>query len=142
MTSIHDAPVALDTNVFIFALRQDTDFPACETLLFDKLPVLSVYMPLQILLELQHNLTGDEMRGVLRALTKAKAITWDYAPAPLPAVMQWERRGAKKGDAVVAAHLEANGIRFLVSENRHFLAEVPDLPFEVLTSEQTVWLLG
>ncbi len=78
MTSMHDAPVALDTNVFIFALRQDTAFSACEILLFDKLHALRVYMPLQILLELQHNLSSAEMRGVLRALTKAKAITWDY----------------------------------------------------------------
>ena len=142
MIFIHNALVGLDTNVFIFALRQDPDFPACETLLFDKLHMLNVYMPLQILLELQHSLSAAEMRGVLLALTKAKAITWDYAPAALASVMQWEQRGAKKGDAVIAAHLEANGIPYLISENRHFLQEVPELPFVVLTSEQAVRLLG
>jgi putative toxin-antitoxin system antitoxin component (TIGR02293 family) len=29
--------------------------------------------------------------------------------------------GAKKGDAVIAAHLEAADIRYFISENRHFL---------------------
>jgi predicted nucleic acid-binding protein len=62
----------LDTNVFIFALRTESNHPACETLLFDKLTEIQVYMPLQIFLELQRNLTASEMRRVVRALTMAK----------------------------------------------------------------------
>ncbi len=141
MNSIRDEPVALDTNVFVFALRKDANYPACETLLFDKLNELQVYVPLQVFVELQHNLTDNEMRGVLRALVRAKTVTWDYAPVPLDLVAQWEQRGAKKGDAVIAAYLEATNIRYFVSENRHFLAELPALPFEVLSSEEAVrWL--
>ena len=68
MNSIRGEVVALDTNVFIFALRKEPNYPACETLLFDKLPALQVYMPLQIFLELQRNLTASEMRRVVRAL--------------------------------------------------------------------------
>ena len=142
MNSIRGETVALDTNVFIFALRKEPDYPACETLLFDKLPALQVYMPLQIFLELQRNLTGSEMRRVLRALTMAQAVTWDYAPAQVDLIRQWEQRGAKKGDAVITAHLEAATIRYLVSENRDFLMELPALPFTVLSSEEAVRLLG
>ena len=142
MNSIQDELISLDTNEFIFALRKDASHPACETLLFDKLDELKIHLPLQILLELQHNLTDEEMRRVLLAVMKAKAVTWDYAPAPLELVTRWEQRGAKKGDAVIAAHLEVAGVRYFVSENRHFIAEITDLPFEVLTSEETLRLLG
>jgi hypothetical protein len=128
--------------VFIFALRKEPHFPACETLLFDMLPALQVYMPLQIFLELQRNLTGSEMRRVVRALTMAQAVTWDYAPVRMDRIRQWEQRGAKKGDAVITAHLEKAAIHYLVSENRDFLKELPALPFTVLSSEEAVRLLG
>ena len=142
MNSIRDEVVALDTNEFIFALRRDADHPACEILLFDKLNELHVYMPLQVLIELQRKLQTSEMRAVLLALTKAKAVNWDYAPAPFELVAHWEQRGAKKGDAVIAAHLEAAGIRYLVSENRDFLVDLPNVPFEALTAEKAVQLLS
>jgi hypothetical protein len=141
VNSIRGETVALDTNVFIFALRKEPDYPACETLLFDKLPALQVYMPLQIFLELQRNLTASEMRRVVRALTMAQAVTWDYAPARMDLIRHWERCGAKKGDAVITAHLEGAAIRYLVSENRDFLKELSALPFTVLSSEEAVRLL-
>ncbi len=141
MDSIRHEAVALDTNVFIFALRKDAAYPACETLLFDKLSELQVYIPLQIFVELQRNLTDGEMRGILRALLRAKTVTWDYVSAPVDLIAQWERQGAKKGDAVIAAHLEVAKIRYLVSENRHFLAELPASPFQVLRSETVTQLL-
>lgn len=141
MNSIRHEAVALDTNVFVFALRKEISRPACETLLFDKLNELQVYLPLQIFVELQHNLTSDEMRGVLRALLRAKTVTWDYAPAPTELIAWWEQQGAKKGDAVIAAHLEAAKIRYFVSENRHFLTELPASPFQVLRSETVIQLL-
>jgi hypothetical protein len=134
--------VALDTNVFIFALRKEPNFPACETLLFDKLQELKVYMPLQIFVELQRNLTGSEMRRVMRALAMAQTMTWDYTPARMDLIRHWEQQGAKKGDAVITAHLEAAAIRYLVSENRDFLMELPALPFTVLSSEEAVRLLS
>src|SRR5437879_8042059 len=106
-----------------------------------KLDQLKVHLPLQILLELQHNLTDEETRRVLLAVMKAKAVTWDYAPAPLELVRTWQHRGAKKGDAVIAAHLEIAQVSYFVSENRHFIAEITDLPFKVLTSEEAVQLI-
>ena len=142
MTSIRDEAVAVDTNVWIFALRKEPAYPACETLLFDKLPDLQIYMPLQIFLELQRNLTDREMRRVILALTRARTVTWDYTPARLDLIRQWEQRGAKKGDAVISAHLEEAAISYLVSENRDFLKAFPDLPFTVLSSEETVRLLA
>lgn len=141
MNSIREVLVSLDTNEFLFALRKEARYPACEILLFDMLSSLHIYMPLQILIELQRNLRSDEMRGLLLALSRSKTIQWDYAPVSLDLVGRWERRGAKKGDAVIAAHLEAAGVRYFISENRHFLGQLPDLPFLVLSSEEAARLL-
>ena len=60
----------------------------------------------------------------------------------LDLVRQWEQRGAKKGDAVISAHLEGAAISYLVSENRDFLKALPELPFTVLSSEEALRLLA
>jgi 5'-deoxynucleotidase YfbR-like HD superfamily hydrolase len=48
----------------------------------------------------------------------AHAVIWDYAPARMDLIRQWEQRGVKQGDAVITAHLEVATICYLVSENR------------------------
>lgn len=141
MISIRDELVTVDTNVWIFALRKESAYPSCETLLFGSLPDLQIYMPLQIFLELQRNLTTGEMRRFILALTRAQSVAWDYTPARSDLIRQWEQRGAKKGDAAIAAHLEGAAIRYLVSENRDFLKGLPELPFTVLSSHETIQLL-
>jgi hypothetical protein len=110
-------------------------------LLFEKLHKINVYLPLQVLIELQRNLNENEIRGVMLALSNARNTTWDYALAPLNLVQKWEKQGAKKGDAVIAAHLETNNIPYLISENRHFLHEIADLPFKVLSSKKLLTYL-
>jgi hypothetical protein len=75
VNSIRDEIVAFDTNVFLFALRKHPSYPACEMLVFDKLSELKVYFPLQVFVELERNLHNDEMRGLLRALLRAKTVT-------------------------------------------------------------------
>jgi hypothetical protein len=142
VNSIRDEEVALDTNIYVFAIRKDAEHPTCQPLIFERLNTLRVYVPLQVLIELQHNLSTREMRGLLLALSRARSITWDYSPAPSELAIEWEQVGAKKGDAGIAAHLQASGIRYLISENRHFLAELPALPFTVLTSEEALRRLG
>ena len=51
MNSIRDGVTALDTNEFIFGLRDTPDYPACRRLLFESLPGLTIYMPLQIMID-------------------------------------------------------------------------------------------
>jgi hypothetical protein len=142
VSSIHDERVVLDTNQFVFALRDIPEYSSCRELLFQSLERLRLYLPLQILIELQRNLSAEELRRLFTALRRARSVDWDYAPAPRALVELWHQQGAKKGDAVIAAHLEAAGIAYLVSENRHFLAEIEGLPFEVLTSDALLRRLG
>lgn len=49
-------------------------------------------------------------------------------------IEKFQQSGCKLGDAVVAAHLEEEGVETLISENRHFLAEIRGLPFRVLSA--------
>jgi hypothetical protein len=96
----------------------------------------------QFVIESQRNLSNNEMRGILLSSKHKLSHAWDYVPAPFELVAQWKQRGAKKGDAVIAAHLEASNICYFVSENRHFLMELSKLPFTVLTRKEAVDLLG
>lgn len=56
-------------------------------------------------------------------------------------VEEYRTRGAKKGDADICAQLSLAGIHWLISENRHFLAEITGLPFTVLTSAEALAIL-
>ena len=69
--TIRDSRIVLDTNVWIYGLRQDQDY-----------------------------------RGL----------------------------GCRRGDAAVAALTEHVGAEVLVTENREFLRDVPNLPFRLVTS--------
>jgi predicted nucleic acid-binding protein len=141
VSSPRDELVALDTNEFVFALRREARRRACETLLMEGIAELDIYIPLQVLVELQRNLSQAEVRDALTALDRAKSVTWDYALAQPEMVERWQEQGARKGDAMIVAQLEASRVRYLISENRHFLAELPALPFTVLTSEEALRLL-
>ena len=55
--------------------------------------------------------------------------------------MFWKSQGAKKGDAIITAQLELAGVSLLISDNRHFLHQIPNLPFRVLSSREAVELL-
>jgi hypothetical protein len=142
VSSIREGLVALDTNGFIFALRREARRPACETLLLVGVADLQIYVPFQVNLELQRNLSRTEMRDAMRALEGARSVTWDYAQAQPEMVQRWQEYGAKKGDAIIVAQLEAYGVHYLISENRHFLAQLPALPFTVLSSEEALRRLG
>lgn len=137
MTIGHDWLV-LDTNVWIFGIREQPDQPACDQLL-RQLPRLYVKVPRQILLELQTNLTEEEMRRFFRLLNRYPDridVHWDKVDVSL--IRKYQQLGCKLGDAAVAAHMETLGSGTLVSENRDFLYEIEGLPFRVLRAEDVV----
>lgn len=99
-------------------------------------------MPLQVFVELQHNLTYSEMRDSMIALRLARGFRLDDAPGPLDGIDRWVGAGARLGDATLSAQLESAGVDFLISENRHFLLEIPGLPFAVLSAEEALDILA
>jgi predicted nucleic acid-binding protein len=123
----------IDTNVWILGLRRDERFPDCAALL-DQLSGLDAVVPRQILKELNAHLSSDEMRDfyeLVNAYPGHVALSWELAP--VEKVKFYEARGCKKGDAVVAAHAEALGVKFVVTENRQFLRTVKERPFAMVT---------
>ena len=124
----------LDTNVWVFGLRGNTSFPACAQLL-DHLGSFSILIPLQVLKELNLALAEDEMRDFYRLVNQyPEFIELSWEPVAPEQVEFYEQRGCRKGDAVIAAHAEASGIRTIVSENRQFLQTLRDLPVELVTA--------
>lgn len=132
--TIRTERIILDTSVWIFGLRQTPAYPACAQLL-DRLGELSVVVPRQILRELQANLSEEELRAFFdMASGHPKRILLDWQRAPLELIRNYQGLGFKRGDAVVAAHVEHLGVPLLVSENRELLAGASGLPFRILTA--------
>ena len=126
----------LDTNVWIFGLRQDTSHPACARLL-DCIGLFSAFIPLQVLHELNLALTEDEVRYFYRLVNQySEAIELSWERAPLELIHAYERRGCRKGDAVIAAHAETSETKLIVSENRQFLQILRDVPVEIVSAAE------
>ncbi len=56
------------------------------------------------------------MKIFYEALDLATGVERGFLAADLAQLNHWEGHGAKKGDAVIIAQLEAAGVRYLVSE--------------------------
>lgn len=133
--TIFDKWISFDTNIYIFGTREDPNFPACVDLL-ERIGELYVYIPRQIIRELQNNLKADEVSelfGLFNQYSDRIRIDWKIIPMAL--IQKFRLLGCKLGDAVIAAHLEEQGVYTLISENRHFLNEIPNLPFRVIKAE-------
>jgi len=124
----------LDTNVWVFGLRHDESIPDCANLL-ERIGSFSVVIPLQVLKELNVNLTKDEISNFYNLISQQPEwMELSWAAAPAERVSFYQERGCRKGDAVIAAHAEALGVRSIVSENRQFLQTVKDLPLEIVSA--------
>ena len=136
---------SLDTNVLIFGLRRTPGYEACVELLY-RLSELHLIITYAVLLELQHNLTTAETRQISATFSvrpeDVEPVLLDWTPPPDYLVTEFQARGCKKGDAFVAACVAAAGVDYFISENRHFLAEIRDLPFVVFSSAEVLTQLS
>lgn len=130
--------LVLDTNIWIFGLRQHRNFPACKRLLQNLLR-LRIKIPRQIVLELQNNLADYELKEFFRLLSSCpNQIKVHWEKAEVPRIQKYLRLGCRLGDAVICAHLEELGVGIFVSENRNFLKEIKEVPFRVISSEEAI----
>lgn len=58
-----------------------------------------------------------------------------FVPFELGAKYEW--KGLKPADAFIAAYVEWVGAEVLISENRHFLHRHADLPFRVMSADNS-----
>src|SRR5438270_13478244 len=112
MKSIRTELVALDTNEYIFAIRADPAFTACEQLLSEFIHELRIYLPLQVKQEAHANLTSEEQVTFYDIIASTRETVEDYIAPPTDLIGRYRLLGAKKGDAVIAAHLHRAGIRW------------------------------
>ena len=132
----------LDTNVWVFGLRGDAAFPACAELL-ERIGLFGVVIPLQLIKELNVNLSEDETRDFYQLVNQhPEIIELSWEPAPVDRIKFFQAKGCRKGDAVIAAHAEALKVEIIVSENRQFLQTIKDLPIQIITSEDALARYG
>jgi hypothetical protein len=99
-------------------------------------------IPLQVLHELQVNFTKNEFTQFFHLINQfPKQITIHWEKAKIETVRKYQNLGCDLGDAIIAAHLEELAINMLVSENRHFLEKIKDLPFRSLNSTKILFEL-
>jgi len=140
--SIDNEWIVLDTNMWIFGLREQADQPGCYQLL-QCLNKLYVKTPFQIFLELRANLDPEELKRFFRLIhLYPNRIELSWEKAELHLINKYRNVGCKLGDAAIAAHLEMMNIKTLVSENRDFFEEVTGLPFRVLRADEALRELG
>ncbi len=133
--TIFDDWISFDTNIYIFGIRKNPNFPACTELL-ERIGELYVYIPRQVIRELQNNLQPDEVFELFKLFNQyPNRIRIDWKIIPIALIQKFQLLDCKLGDAVIAAHLQEQGVHTLISENRHFLNEIPNLPFRVINSE-------
>jgi predicted nucleic acid-binding protein len=126
----------LDTNIWVFGLRRDEDFPSCAQLL-ERIGSFHVVIPLQVLKELNLTLTRDEdFYRLINQQPEWMELSWETASAD--GVKSYEDLGCRKGDAVIAAHAEALLVGIIVSENRQFLQTIKDLPIAIITAAEAL----
>ena len=110
--------ICIDSNQFIFGIGGAD--PASESLLL-LLPELEVVLPRLVIKEVTRNLTEAQTRDLFALFTAA------------PLVRKYVELGLReKADAFIGAFAEWQAVRYLISDNRHFLAELSGAAFEVL----------
>ncbi len=132
---MNDEWVVFDTNIWIFGLRRQHD---CYQLL-QGLHTLYVKTPFQIFLELQANLSPEELKRFFRLVhLNPNHVELLWEKATLKTIQKYRGLGCKLGDAAIAAHMEMTGSKTLVSENRDFFEEIQGLPFRVLRAKEAL----
>lgn len=125
----------LDTNVWIFGLRRDANFPACAELL-DQIGSFAVIIPRQVLKELTARLSESETRDFYRLINNySDCIEVDWSLAPAERIKFYQEHGCRKGDAVIAAQAEGLDVSVIVSENRQFLQTLFGASIEISSPE-------
>lgn len=126
--------ICIDSNQFIFGLSGSD--VASETLM-KLLPHLDVVIPRLILKEVTRNLNQSQIKAFYALLNQAPRVSTVDEPVPIELVRKYVGLGLReKADAVIGAFAEWQGVRYIISDNRHFLNELQSSSFDVVTPEE------
>ncbi len=124
--------ISMDTNIFIFGIRERRYFPA---LILANLDEFEIKIARQVDFEVRRNLSFAEIKIFYALINQTAHLEVGYEFPPGRLIEKHRQAGLKKGDISIAAFCEWEGVGIFVSENRHFLQSVPNLPFRVLDAE-------
>jgi predicted nucleic acid-binding protein len=126
--------ICIDSNQFVFGISGSN--VASETVL-KLLPRLEVIIPRLIMKEVTRNLSQSQVKSFYALLNQSPhvSIIEDNVPAEL--VRKYVGLGLReKADAVIGAFAEWQNVRYIISDNRHFLDELQSNAFEVISPEE------
>ncbi len=98
-------------------------------------------IPRTIVTEVRRNLAPELFQEFFKFISEVTTIDEDFL-IPFELGLKYEIKGFKLADAFIAAYAEWVGADALVTENRHFLSQNPDLPFKVLTAEKCLKIIS
>jgi len=135
--------LVVDSNVYIFGFGL-VKIPACKNLIYEVIENRKLYtlrIPRTIVEEVRFHLSPEDFSTFIRVINTLTTIDEDFL-IPFELGAKYEARGFKPADAFIAAYTEWVGADALVTENRHFLSQNPELPFKVLTADKCLKLIS
>ena len=125
--------VCIDSNQFIFGIA-GTD-PAAEMVL-NLVPYVETVLPRLIMSEVTRNLSVVQTKLFYALLARARVVVVEE-PVPADLLAKYIGLGLpEKADAFIGAFAEWQQVAYLISDNRHFLAELKPTTFQVVSPDE------
>jgi len=126
--------ICIDSNQFIFGL---SGVDAASETVLKLLPRLEAVIPRLILKEVTRNLNQVQVKALYALLNQAPHVIVVEDPVPANLVDKYVALGlSEKADAIIGAFAEWQEVKYIISDNRHFLDELHGNAFEVVTPEE------
>jgi hypothetical protein len=123
--------ISLDTNIFIFGIRNIDPY---SVLILKNLFRFDVCIAAQVEKELRKNVTIAELKEFYSLIDPLPGFEIAYQQVEQAIFQQYQALGMGIGDALIAAFCNVEGIEIFISENRHFLQELPKQTYEIMDS--------
>lgn len=135
--------LVLDSSEYIFSFGSETKPfpPILIKKVIDSFPLHQIRLARLIADEVRRNLTPESYRDFIAFVMSFTDIDEDFV-VPFESGVKYETYGLKPADAFIAAYAEWVSADALVSENRHFLRRIDNLPFAVVTAEECLRLMN
>jgi hypothetical protein len=128
--------ICIDSNQFIFGIS-GTD--SASEKLMALLPYLEIVIPRLIIKEVVRNLNESETKLFYSLLNNASGLKIIEEPVPIQLIQKYVSLGLnEKADAFIGAFAEWQDVKWLISDNRHFLYDLTDATFEVLSPDNFI----
>jgi len=132
----------IDSNEYIFAFGPSKN-PVSYAFLLNLLEtghIHTVRITRTIVEEVNRNLSPEAFSEFISFINALTTIDENFL-VPFELGSKYEFMGFKPADAFIAAYAEWVGADALISENRHFLAKNPTLPFKIINAENCLKLM-